>query len=316
MKTIYAFATAVVMAALTTACIQETESDFDLIVERDDAIVEQYLSTNGIDATKTQLGYYYRKDVENETGAQFINNDVIGIYYEIKTLEGHLIDSYLDENKSPLVFKYTQNGLWPAAIGFASGLARVGEEFTLYVPSYLGYNTYSYQQLISSGANLLVKARYVRKYTEEQLEQLEDEKIQAYIAENELEGFEKKDSGIYLRVVEEGEGDPSKNGNSVTFSYKMFQLGIATPIAESVVNQNPTISLGSQNNMEYLNESFVNIPEGTEIEVLAPSYAAYGETTQVVPQQIRMDLVNKGELQHISAPYSPIKFDAEIINIQ
>jgi FKBP-type peptidyl-prolyl cis-trans isomerase 2 len=316
MKTIYTLAMAIMMATLTTACIKETESDFDLIVERDDTIVEQYLSSNGIDATKTQLGYYYRKDVENEAGAQFTNNDVIGIYYEIKTLEGHLIDSYLDENKPPLVFKYSNDGLWPTPIGFASGLARVGEEFTLYIPSYLAYNKYTYQQLITSGANLLVKAKYVRKYTEEQLKLLEDEKILAYIAENELEGFEKKDSGIYLRIVEEGEGEPSKNGNSITFSYKMFQLGIDKPISESGVNQNPTISLGSQNNMEYLNKSLVNLPEGTEVEVLAPSYAAFGETIQIVPQEIRMDLVTKGELKDIAAPYTPIKFDAEITKIQ
>src|SRR5690606_64431 len=108
----------------------------------------------------TQLGYYLRKDVEVEDGTQFTNNDIIGIYYEIKTLEGRLIDSYLDESKSPLIFKYAQNGLWPAAVSYASGLAKVGEELTLYVPSYLAYNTYSYQQLISSGDNLVVKVKY------------------------------------------------------------------------------------------------------------------------------------------------------------
>lgn len=316
MRTIINSAMAIAVAALTTGCLQETESDYEKTVKRDDAVLEQYISSNSIDATKTQLGYYYRKDVEVDEGPQFVNNDVIGIYYEIKTIEGHLIDSYLDENKTPLIFKYTQNGLWPAAVGYAAGLARVGEEVTLFVPSYLAYNTYSYQQLISSGANLIVKAKYVNKYTEQQLKQLEDDKIQAYIEENDLEGFEKKDSGIYVKIVEEGEGEPSKNGNTVTFSYKLFQMGVTKPISESGVNQNPSISLGSQNNMEYLNKSLVNLPEGTEIEVLAPSHVAYGETIQVIPQEIRMDLVAKGELQQIAAPYEPIRFNAEIIKIQ
>src|SRR5690606_17516101 len=115
------------VAALTTACLQETESDFDKIVQRDDAAMEQYISSNGIEATKTQLGYYYRKDVEMEDATQFTNNDVVGIYYEIKTVEGQLIETYWDETKSPRIFKYAQNGLWPTAVGYAAGLAREGE---------------------------------------------------------------------------------------------------------------------------------------------------------------------------------------------
>src|SRR5690606_32497467 len=114
-------------------------------------------SSNGIEATKTQLGYYYRKDVEMEDATQFTNNDVVGIYYEIKTVEGQLIETYWDETKSPRIFKYAQNGLWPTAVGYAAGLAREGEEMTLYIPSYLAYNTYSYQQLIPAGAHLVVK---------------------------------------------------------------------------------------------------------------------------------------------------------------
>lgn len=51
-------------AVLATGCIQETESDFDKIVQRDDALLEAHISSNNIEATKTQLGYYYRKDVE------------------------------------------------------------------------------------------------------------------------------------------------------------------------------------------------------------------------------------------------------------
>lgn len=315
-KTILNCTMAIAVAALTTGCLKETESEFDKIVERDDAAMEHYITTNGIDATKTQLGYYYRKDVEIEGATQFTNNDVVGIYYEIKTTEGHLIDSHWDETKSPVIFKYAQNGLWPSAVGFAAGLARVGEEMTLYIPSYLGYNTYAYQQLIPSEAHLVVKVKYARRYTEAALKQHEDELIQDYIAENELEGFEKLESGIYVRELDAGEGDLSKNGNSLTFSYELYQMGIAEAIQKSGVNQNPTISLGSQSNLEFLNKALVGHPKGTEVEILAPSYTAYGEAVQVIPQEIRLDLVKKGELQNFAAPYAPIRFVAEIIEIK
>lgn len=315
MKTIIKSTLALALAALTTSCLQETESDFDKIVQRDDAILAEYIASKGIDATKTQLGYYYQKNVEVDEGSQFANNDIIGIYYEVRTIDGHLIDSYLDENEAPVIFKYTQNGLWPAAVGYAAGLAKPGEQLTLYIPSYLAYSTYSYQQLIPSSANLVVKVKYARKFTADQVKQLEDEMIQAYIAEEELEGFEKNEKGIYIRVVEEGEGEPSKNGNTITFSYEMFELNGTKAIAESTAN-NPVISLGSANNIVFLNESLVNLPKGAEVEVIAPSHTAYGETVQVIPAEIRSDLVSKGELQHFTAPYAPIRFNAEMIRIQ
>ncbi len=315
MKTITNSAMALAMALLTTGCLQETESDFDRIKQRDDAILETYITNNNIDATKTQLGYYLRKDVEQEDAAQFTNNDIIGIYYEIKTLEGRLIDSYLDESKSPVVFKYTENGLWPAAVTYAAGLAREGETMTLYVPSYLAYNTYSYQQLITPGDNLVVKVKYAEKYTQNEVKELEDELIQAYIEENGLVGFEKNEKGIYIKEAKEGEGEPSKNGNTITFSYKMFELGGTKAISESNT-QNPVISLGSAQNMQFLNESLVNLSEGAEVEVLAPSHTAYGETVQVIPNEIRQDLVNKGELQQFTAPYTPLRFNAKVIKIQ
>jgi FKBP-type peptidyl-prolyl cis-trans isomerase len=315
MKTIIKSTLVIALAALTTSCIKETESDFDRIMKRDDALVAEYIASKDIQTTKTQIGYHYKKDVEVDQGTQFANNDIIGIYYELKTLDGHLIESYLDENKSPVLFKYSQNGLWPSAMGYAAGLAKPGETFTLIIPSYLAYNTYSYQQLIPSGANLVATVKYVRKYTEDQVKQLEDQMIQAYLAEKELEGFEKNEKGIYIRVVDEGEGEPSKNGNTITFSYEMFELKGTKAIAESTTN-NPVISLGSANNIVFLNESLVNLPKGAEVEVIAPSHTAYGETVQVIPSQIRQDLVTKGELQQFTAPYAPVRFNAEIIRIQ
>lgn len=315
MKTVIKSTLAIALTALAMSCINETESDFDRIVKRDDAILADYVASKELDATKTQIGYYYTKEEAVDQGTQFANNDIIGIYYEIKTLDGHLIESYMDESKEPVLFKYSQNGLWPAAMGYAAGLAKPGETFTLLIPSYLAYNTYSYQQLIPSGANLVATVKYARKYTEDQVKQFEDELIQAYLEEKELEGFEKNEKGIYIRVVEEGEGEPSKNGNTITFSYEMFELNGTKAIAESTTN-NPVISLGSAQNIIFLNESLVNLPKGAEVEVIAPSHTAYGETVQVIPAEIRQDLVGKGELQQFTAPYAPIRFNAEIIRIQ
>src|SRR5690606_18079326 len=130
------------------------------------------------------------------------------------------------------------------------------------------------------------------------VKQLEDQMIQDYIAANELEGFTKNDKDIYIRVVEAGEGDPSKNGNTVTFSYEIFELNGTKAIAESTTN-NAVISLGSANNMEFLNQSLVNLPKGAEVEVIAPSQAAYGAAVQVIADESQQDLVKEGALKAV-----------------
>jgi hypothetical protein len=60
----------------------------------------------------------------------------------------------------------------------------------------------------------------------------------------------------------------------------------------------------------------LNLSKGTKVEILAPSYTAFGETIQIIPQEIRLDLVEKGELQQLTAPYKPIRFNAEIIDVK
>ena len=177
------------LAIIMTSCLDDSPSEIELDMERDDLALEHYLTTNDIDATKTQSGYYYKKTVEKPDADQFVSGDYIGIYYQIKSLDGQLIDSYMDESKEPRIFKYSQDGLWPVSITYASGLAKVGEEMTVYSPSYLAFGNYSYEALILSGTNLIIELKYAAKYTKEELMEREEAMIADYIATEQLEGF-------------------------------------------------------------------------------------------------------------------------------
>ncbi len=57
MKTVIKSTLAIALTALAMSCINETESDFDRIVKRDDAILADYVASKDLDATKTQIGY-------------------------------------------------------------------------------------------------------------------------------------------------------------------------------------------------------------------------------------------------------------------
>jgi FKBP-type peptidyl-prolyl cis-trans isomerase 2 len=309
----------VALATLTLgACFPGLESDLEKAIERDDRLLQEYLDRNNIQATETPLGYYYLKEVAASTSKQIVNNDILGVYYEIRTIDGQLIESYLDESKDPKIFKHTEDGLVPKAMNFASGLAKEGEMFTLYVPSYLGYQDYSYQQLILPNSNLEIRIKYAKVYSEEEIKALEEEMILNYIEENELTGFERTEEGMYIKIVNtSNEGAPAEKGDIVGFTFTLNQLGESQPISEGTNPANPTqISLGNESNLDFLNLSMEGLTNNTEFEVFAPSHLAFGISTQVFPFQIRRDLFQKVYIPQIARPFEPLYFKAKIVDIR
>lgn len=305
-------------AVLMTSCIEETETDLDRAITRDNLIMEEYISSNNINATKAQSGFYYEKTQENPDAPQFVNSDYIGLYYEIRTIDGQLIDTYLDESKEPRYFRYSQDGLWPIAITFAAGLAREGEEMMVYTPSYLAFGNYGYQQLILPASNLVIQLKFDKKYSEEELQQREVDMIQEYIDENELEGFEEVAEGVFSRTVEAGDDTKSESqlGSNVSVDFEMFELGTTEPVFESYTSNQPTtISIGNSG-LTFLNEGLKGVLPEEKVEILATSFAAYENSIQIFPADIREDLIEKGEQIDLVRPFTPILFEAEVLAVQ
>ncbi|MEX2513561.1 MAG: FKBP-type peptidyl-prolyl cis-trans isomerase [Cyclobacteriaceae bacterium] len=313
-NTVWLFA----FSLLVTGCLQESESDLDRTIKRDDALVEDYISSNAIDATKAQTGFYYKKTVSKPENTQFSNGDFIGIYYEIKSLDGQLIDTYMDETKEPLIFKYSQDGLWPIVVAYAAGLSRVGEEMQVFSPSYLAYGSYGYEQLILPSSNLDIKVKFVEKYSEDGLKEREREKILQFINENELEGFEEVEEGIFIRTVEEGDETKtqSKTGSNLTFDFKLFEMGANSPLMDSFASSQPASMSVGNSDLEFLNEGLKGVFPEQELEIIASSFNAYEGSIQIIPNEVRSDLVEKGEQIDRVKPFTPIWFKAEIRTVQ
>jgi FKBP-type peptidyl-prolyl cis-trans isomerase 2 len=305
------------LVVMMASCIDESESDFEQEMKRDDLILEQHIAANNINATKAQSGFYYEKTVEKPDADQFVNADYIGIYYEMKTIDGQLIDTYMDETKEPRIFKYSQDGLWPIAITYASGLARVGEELTVYAPSYLAFGNYGYEQLILPSSNLVIKLKYAEKYTEEELIAREEAMLLEYIASEELEGFQKIEDGLYVKTVTPGDDSEtvSQIGSNVSVDFELFELGEDDPVYESYTSNQPTtVSIGNSG-LEFLNKALIDVYPDQEIEVLSSSFNAYDQSIQILPAAIREDLVDLGEQIDLVRPFTPIFFKAEVLDV-
>ncbi|MFO7824681.1 MAG: hypothetical protein R6V72_12145 [Cyclobacterium sp.] len=306
------------LVILMASCMEESETDLDRAMNRDNLIMEEYIASNNIQATKAQSGFYYEKTLSQPDAPQFVNADYIGIYYEVKTIDGQLIDSYLDESKEPKYFKYSQDGLWPIAITYAAGLAREGEEMMVYTPSYLAFGNYGYEQLILPASNLVIQLKFVKKYTEEELEQREIEMIQAFIEENELEGFEEIADGIFFKSVEAGDDSKSESqlGSNVSIDFELFEMGDEEPTFESYSSNQPiTFSIGNSG-LVFLDEGLKGVLPDEKVEILATSFSAYDNSIQIIPEDIRLDLVEKGEQIDLIKPFTPVWFKGEVLAIQ
>ncbi|MCH7412783.1 FKBP-type peptidyl-prolyl cis-trans isomerase [Belliella sp. R4-6] len=308
----------VLMTLMAGSCIQDKDSDYERIVERDNRFLKDYLERNNIAAIESQLGYFYEKIESNDVGNQIVNNDVLGIYYEIKTIDGQLIESYLDETKSPRVFKHNDGGLIPRVINFNSGLAKEGETFMIYSPSYLAYQDYSFQQLIIPNSNLVVKVKYAFIFDEEELIALEDDLIQDYMEEKGLEGFEKTEEGLYLKILNTGKEDAkvAAKDDIVLFEFELKQMLGDNVISKSNANSSIQAKVGDQGNLRFLNLGLKDTKEDMEFEIFSPSRLAFGVSSQVFPFQIRQDLFNRGALNTAARPYEPIYFKAKIKEVK
>lgn len=317
MNQMYKCSGVITLSLLLGSCLSETESEFDRIAARDDAILLQYIESNEIDAIKTQSGFYYTKLQTVPDADEFENNDYIGFYYEMRTLDGQLVKSYMDETKEPVIFQQTTNGIAPLVLSYATGMSKVGEELMVYSPSYLAYNNYGYQQMLLPNSNLAIRIKYVRKYTEDELRAREDQMILDYIEENQLEGFEKIADGIYRRILDEGDAEKqaSATGSSVVFDFELYQLGDSEITFKSTEGSRPNLTIGLEGNLKFLDEGLKGVKQDAEVEVLAYSFAAYDRSIQIVPVEIRKDLYSKGENIDLVRPFTPVYLKTEIWSV-
>jgi len=311
-------AAAIVFALGLNACLPEVESEMDKIIERDDQLLQAYITQNNITAQRTQMGYYYTKELEVDGATQITNNSILGIYYNIKTIDGQVIESYTPEDGAPRLFLHGEQGIIPRVINFAAGLAREGEVVRLYTPSYLAYGNYGYQQLILPNSNLDITVTYAKIYSADEIKALEDQRMQEYIAQNDLEGFTKTAEGAYIRILEPGEveSDTTRNGSNIHFNYELFHINETEPFLRQAQNTGAVnIIVGAQNNLKFLNIAFLGHTKETKIELLVPSHLAYGPTIQVIPEVIRKDLIDKDLIKEPVKAFHPLRFVARVKRI-
>jgi FKBP-type peptidyl-prolyl cis-trans isomerase 2 len=307
----------ILIILILPSCIRWEESEFQKEINFQNQALSTFISTNKINAIQSPVGFYYEKIQEKPLANRLVLNDTIGIYYEIKTLKGDVVESYLDENLPPILYVYKEGALVPKGLNYATALAKEGEVFKLYLPSYLAFDGYTAPQLFQANEQFEIIVKFAKVLNAQEIKDLEDKLIQEYLEKNKLAGFVKQEDGIFLKINSSNSDETpiSVSGNLITFNYNLTQLGESIPVLESATG-NYQIVLGSNNNLKFVNSVLKDVKKGFEVEALVPSHLAFGATLQVLPFQIRRDLIRNGLLPITVRPFEPTLFKTSIIDVK
>lgn len=115
--------------------------------EKNDAEIVQYLSDNGIDATKTSTGLYYVID-STTTGGNPTETDFVTVAYKGYFLNGEVFDS---SGPDGISFSLQQ-----VIRGWTEGIPKFskGSKGKLFIPAHLGYGLKDYNDI--PGGSVLI----------------------------------------------------------------------------------------------------------------------------------------------------------------
>ena len=273
--------------------------------------------SNSIDAEKQSSGVHIEVINENDDGKEVVEDHVVGVLYEMHHLEGdYLVESYSDTS-NPVWFSNSYNNahpsLYPAGLNYEIGKMREGEKYRFYIPSYQAFGDYHHDDLFDIYSHFMVEVDLTEVKTEEEMYELELEKIQDYIETNEPEG-ESYPNGLYYVVREEGDGDKPSSGGRVELHYTRKYLD-GTVIESTEEDEPITVNLNNNEMVSGLEDGIQLMREGEKAVFIMPSKLAFGKSIQVIPQDqdLHKDLVENGLIPEVK-PYSPLMYEIELIS--
>lgn len=304
-----------VLIILLNACGFE-ESELEKRRKADDEAISHYLAENDIEAMRDPSGLYYEVLRENPQGRDVKLDDVVSIYYDMKTLEGEEIES--SEDSIAIRFAHDFQSIIPVGLDYAVQLMSKGEKFRFYVPSVLAYGDYGAPDHFDPNTIFIIEVEVVDIQDEDDVNELELDSIRHYISllpQNEAEQVQSFPSGLFYQQLEEGMGRAPFDYSTVSFYYERRYMD-STLLEKTNTGYPVTLTLGRGYAVKGLEEGILRMKKGGRALLVMPSKIAFGASIQVVPSNVRDQLLEDGILLTKVQPYSPIVYEVELVDVQ
>ncbi len=300
---------------LFQGCFEADEPN-SAIREEGDRIVAQYIEDNNIQATKSNLNYYYEPITQNPQGADVQSGDIVGIYYEISQLTGQHIDSLTASMGDPALFVHVanqENITIPAVANLGLTWMKEGETYRFYVPSYLAYGTYSNDTLMPANANIKMDVTVALVTDSTGRANMENEMILDYLSEMSISNYQLLNNGVYYYQNEAGSGSLPTAGSFFQLNYKGFfvENGNVFDQADSATFQmgsNSQVRTSNGQTIPGFSMGIAEMVKGEKGAVLIPSAMGFGAAQNflVFPEAISSST-------SVIPPYAPIGFELELL---
>lgn len=268
-----------------SACLDDTISSSEQL-EMDVQEIKNYLSANNLTAQESETGLHYIVEKEGTGEAPTLDLEV-SVNYKGYLLDGTVFDE--SPENEPVTFTL-QNTI----LGWQEGIQyfKKGGSGKLFIPSYMGYGASSIG-LIPANAVLAFDIELLDVLTEERRSALESEKINAYLAENNLTA-DSTETGLYYIIEEEGEGGNPDANATVEVRYR------GTLLDGTVFDQ----TANDATRQFRLNEVILGWQEGI------PLFQKGGKGTLIIPSRLAYGAEIRGNIP----AYSILVFEVELVD--
>lgn len=308
----------VLVLVLAQGCLDAIESDYEKQVREADEMLETYMTEYEIDAELQSTGVYVEILKENPQGMTVMEDHVAGILYSMKSLPGgDLIESHTD-TLDPVLFSYSfsnnYNSIHPVGLNYEISKMKRGEIARFYIPSYMAFGEYSHSEFFGPFANFILEVELRELATEEEIYERELEEINQYIGVQELD-TESYPNGLHVVMLEESEGEQPGQHSVVEFHYTRKYLD--GTLIETTTEGNPVkLQMNSTQMVTGLNAGIGLLGIGEKALLIMPSKLAFGKSVQMIPQELREELAEAGEINPRTKPFSPVIYEVEVLGIE
>ena len=271
----------VLAGAFATGCSKdETPVDYGPI---DDALIQKYLTTNGITtAQKQPSGLYYVPVVTNANAPLATMGQVVSLLYTGMLLDGTVFDASSLRNNARLNFRLGTEHLQVAGVELGTALMHKGDKAVLLIPSGLAYGARGATSASATSPSIPPNA--VLRFEVELVDLNpsyavpDDVIIQQYLTANNITNAQKTASGLYfVPGTTNPTGAQAVAGKTASVLYT-GKLMNGTIFDSSAKNNNTPFSfvVGAGKVIAGWDEGIALMRKGEKAQLLIPSALAYG----------------------------------------
>lgn len=285
------------LSALLSACQQPGEALVERKKRENETEILQYLAKNNLTAVKTDEGIYFIQTKTNPTGQAPKTGDEVRYHYIARRLDGLIVDSTDLAGDNPARVVLAENNTTGITLGKYAGILKLkqGEEGAVLVPASLDGGRI--------GTLLLPQYSPVRYDLRIVSVRNENQQIQNYLTTNNLTVTTLTSDSIRVikTLVQPADSAAVTAGKTVTLNYTGKRLdGTSFDASTTGTFQ---VTIGKKQVVPGFENGISTLRAGEKAILIFPSVLGYGATgTSSSTNRI--------------LPYSPLRFDVEIVKVQ